>query len=624
MNLNTKHIKESKSKQDFDSVMNAFIAEEVRQFIETEFYEKVAEQAKLENFQHDTAFLKNPLKHIALFTDHGVVHVRDVAMQVLTVIERVNGKLIPLRNDNDLAFLKAYSVQLAYLHDIGMSDFSQAGRFMHPEFAAQFVFTEAFTAWLEVLWTKNAGNLPWVLMSHFKDQYSEDKIKVIYRELLALSVAHSKSKVPIDVVNNPTLLRARMIHILDRPLPLLLLEQKMGRRKSKLSSANTPKKQTALEREVRGFQKKIDTFTASNPQTNPDLKKHYTAFESEGYQWLMQASQEGRRLIINVLDCLRCLRAADALRQRGTTLRTSAGYEIYVDSLTANAIYALRSSSSDRLYLLEGKKTINAGEANLASSELDASGHLRVSFQLGAFHDKKITNKAAQNLATVIDDIQADSVQSFLRNAELDTDIFEPPSVRYEDIRILLESTNDNPKFASQVSKALKKTNPGIASRVKVSFSLHGYDLDEVTRYLEGAPLSDYLDAYALRDACQTHLQQLNYKFESYNPLPGEEDIRVISLSSGEQLIKGGTNSGFVYFPLSDGLHVYPLGGYESQAAPAWIPLGNTGVIRGSIRNAHVMANKPVTLICVPKEVYLQHWYRPLTPRELVQAWSEE
>ena len=614
MKSNTLHLVAPISDDAFDSVMDTYIAEDVRHFIETEFYNRVAEQAKLETFQHDKAFRKSPLKHIALYTDHGVVHVRDVAKQVLSVLERVNGRLIPSREERDMAFLRSYSVQLAYLHDIGMSDFSPSGRFMHPEFAAQFVFSESFTPWFEHLWSQNSGNIPAMLQTQFNDRYTESQISVIYRELLSLSAAHSKSKVPIDVVNSPEQLRERMLLIVSRPLQLLLFEQKKKRQQEKRAEANTPKKLAAVEKEIRGLDKKINRFIASNPVTNPDLDHHYDRFEEEGFRWLLQSTPEGKRLVVNVLDSLRCLRAADALRQRGTTLRTSAGYEIYVDSLTANAIYALRPASNDRLYLLEGKKTINAGEANLASSELDASGHLRVSFQLGAFHDKKITNKAAQNLATVIDDIQADSVQSFLRDPKLDAGIFSPPAVDYEDIRILLESTHDNPKFASQVAKALKKTNPAIAPRVKVSFSLHGYDLDEVNRYLDGVPLTVYLEAHNLRDTCRSHLEQINYRFDSYDPLPGEEDIRVINLSANDQLIKGGTNSGFVYFPLSEGLHVHPLGGYDSQEAPAWIPIGNTGVIRGSVRNAHVVAQKHVALFCIPKEVYLQQWYRPLTP----------
>ena len=72
------------------------------------------------------------------------------------------------------------------------------------------------------------------------------------------------------------------------------------------------------------------------------------------------------------------------------------------------------------------------------------------------------------------------------------------------------------------------------------------------------------------------------------------------------------------------GEKVYPLGGYESQPATAWIPLGNSGVIRGSVRNANVIAEKPVELICVPREIYLNFWYQPYSAKDLVKAWKHQ
>ncbi len=43
------------------------------------------------------------------------------------------------------------------------------------------------------------------------------------------------------------------------------------------------------------------------------------------------------------------------------------------------------------------------------------------------------------------------------------------------------------------------------------------------------------------------------------------------------------------------------------------MPLGATGVISGAIRNADVIAVRPVDVLIIPKDVYLEHWHRPYT-----------
>ena len=605
----------------FESIMDNYLPAEFRSHLEEGFYAQVARQAKLENLKNDAEFHKDPIKHIALFSDHGVVHVRDVALQVLEVLQKVNGILIPERNKEDLEFLKAFSLQLVYLHDIGMANFSAFGRFMHPEFAAQYVFSPEFDSVLELMWNKNAGNVPWTLMRLFKGLWQEEKLKLVYREMLTLSVAHSKSKVPIKVVNNPLELQLMMQNILSKPLQLLFFEQKIQRFENKLGSAKNPEKANVIRKKIAALEKKRRLYLNHNDARYQPFLSHYQNVEKEAFEWLSMEGEVFQRFLVQLQDCIRCIRTADALRQRGTVLRTSAGYEIFVDRKTANAIYALRNESNDELYLLEGKKSINAGEANLASSELDAAGNLRVSFHLGAFYKKRIVNKAARNAAITIDDIQADVIQSFQRgNGTADT-LFAPPKVPFEGIRILVEATEDNPEFAGLVCQFLEGVNPAIAPRIKESFSLQGLDLEEVKRYLDGQVLTEVLSDPLFRAEVLHQLAKVGYSFSNSENIPGQADIRIIDLASGEQLIKGGSTSGFVYFPLSNGLRVYPLGGYKSMPATAWVPIGNTGVIRGSERNAHVFAEKSVQLICVPKDIYLNHWYRPVSARELVRNW---
>jgi hypothetical protein len=47
------------------------------------------------------------------------------------------------------------------------------------------------------------------------------------------------------------------------------------------------------------------------------------------------------------------------------------------------------------------------------------------------------------------------------------------------------------------------------------------------------------------------------------------------------------------------------------------MPLGTTCVIRGDIRNADIIAEQTVSLLMLPKEVYIRYWYAPYSPGEL-------
>ena len=97
-------------------------------------------------------------------------------------------------------------------------------------------------------------------------------------------------------------------------------------------------------------------------------------------------------------------------------------------------------------------------------------------------------------------------------------------------------------------------------------------------------------------------------------------DVRLIALREGEVLLEIGSPPGFVYVPMGEGLVSLPQGGYQPQNAPAWIPLGNTRVIRGDVQEAQVIAEKDVQLIMIPRAVYLKHWHETYKVEELAEA----
>lgn len=596
---------ESIYNQEYEATVAKYLPLEFRDYIEQTFYQKVTDHSDYENLKSNVEFLKDPENHIGLYSDHGVVHVRDVSMRLLKVMDRVNGLLIPERKIDDLEFIKGYGLLITYLHDIGMSVFSANGRFMHPEFAAQYVFSEEFDDFIDSLWAKNAGNVPRTITEIFNDVGGTGH-KLILREILCLSLAHSKSKVPIELLNNPSKLQTHLKEICNSPLELLLYRQKI----KKLEGSVKKKK----IKECNHYQAKYEQWLQSNQEIieNKSFSRFYTDTKTEAFTWLTDKSEAKRTFTLNVIDAIRCLRSADALRQRGTVLRTSAGYEIFSDRSTSNAIYALRSKNGHELVLLESKKALNAGEANIASSHIDSYGNLRISFHIGSFVTKKIAKRAAAKVAEVIDDIQADTIASFLRGDIFSCPHHTPPRVKAENVKILIEDAADNPNFAGLVSQAIRKQNPNSTSKVEVSFSLHGLKKQEVMRYLEGENLMSFFEQSSDDMAMfKTIIKESKLKIKN-GVFPGQEHIKVLELQPNDVLIQAGSISGFVYYPMSKGLRVDPMGGYDSIHALPWVALGITGVIRSSIRNADVIAEEAVNVICIPKRTYLAHWYQPI------------
>lgn len=568
-----------------------FLSASVREQIEA-YYARVNEQSRLENLIHQPSFLEDPARHPAFFSDHGVVHVRDVARRILHVLQIIKGVLIPRRGEQHMeAFLYGYGVTLAYLHDIGMSDLSPFGRAMHPEFAAQAVFNGSLEPTITAMWRENSGNIAGHVSKLFKAGVLKRNPEIIFRELLSMSVGHSKSKLPVRVLDDPAALRRQMQVILGHNLRHLYVQQ--------LHLAGKPVPD--------GF-----SFDEESPEY---LASVYSDFESEAFDWLTDGSAEAAQLVSDVTDTLRALRCADAFRQRGTVEKTSGGYEIYASRKTGECVIALRLGT-DKLYLMElPDNPDGAGEANIASSEFDPECNLRISFHRGSFDNEAAQSRSAYSSAYVLQDLLRDTVDGFWRAVPIQS---VKPS---EDIQVLLESTDDDPRYTELVREQICELDPRVCGQVQIVPSLRNVSELERTRYLKAREL-DW-------DSKQRHsiLEKINHAGQKLTNLEAEhgfKHVRLVDLDRGEKLIEAGAPSSFVYFPLGAGLRIIPLGGYQSFSVAAWMPLGSTGVVRGDIRNADVIAEQPVSLLMVPKEVYLQYWYEPYSPSELKKLLCED
>ena len=595
-----------------------YLSQEIRTQIEECYLAPINAQAHLQQAIHDPLLYQDPEHYPPFFADHGVVHHRDVAQQILQVLDTTHGLLLPARGPERLRFMKGYGVILAYLHDIGMSDFSHFGRATHPACATQRILAPEFDKILYAIWDENAGNLAWRLTRLAETGNLEQEPCLVLREMLSMANCHSKSRVPVEVLNDPAVLRQVMQEQAGIDLRLFYHRQQVEKARRALVAAQRDKDRAALDRWSQLLREAEDGVAAVQAESSARdgqaerLRRYYDDFHQDSFRWLLATNAEGRALVDDVVDTLRALRCADALRQRGTVLKTSGGYEAFVDRNTANVVYALRLGE-DELFLLEIADTLAAGEANLAGSQLDPAGNLRISFHRGAFPDPETTRRAATNAALVIDDIQGDAIESFRRP-------FTPEGLKAADgIEILLEGVDDNLEFASLVCKELELISPEAAARTRCVPSMQHASGAELARYLQ-ADAPDW-DLETRRQALE-RIGRSGHKTGDIDPIDGFRDVKLIQLLKGEVLIEAGAPSGFVYIPLSEGLRIVPLGGYASFAVRPWMPLGITGVIRGATRNATVTAEQDVTLLMIPKEVYLRAWHRTYRVDELTQLFA--
>ena len=578
--------------------------------IERSYYARVNEQARLDVLAYNDEFLSAPMNHVALFSDHGVVHVRDVASNILNVLRTINGVLIPQRDEPDMIFMQGYGVLLAYNHDIGMIDFSAFGRAMHPEFAAQAVFAPTYDPILQAIWEENWGNLAWRLINLSSNGVLGTDPRRVLRELLSVSIGHSKSKVPIDVLNDPARLRQVIQRSVRTDLRLLYHQQQVAKAEIALRHAQQTE---AAQSKLAHAKAELDAIkTSGHPQENEDVLAFYDDFEADSFIWLTAEHPALRRLAADVVDTVRALRVADALRQRGTTLKTSGGYPIFIDQNSANAVIALQKGSGEVL-LLESDNPLSIGEANMASSELTPQGDLRLSFHRGAYASESATCRAAYACAQVVEDIQRDTLESFVRAEE------NPDIKRSSEIRILIEETDDNLAFADLILSMWQTINPDSVRRTTIVPSLKLVSDAERWRYLEAQQVTLTLEQ---RQTVLERMQAAGHKIERINPTAAFADVRETELKAGEILIEAGAPPGFVYVPMGAGLLSHPEGGYTAQSVPPWIPLGNTRVIRGNIQEATIIAERDIRLLMLPKEIYLKHWHDTYTTAEFSAAIS--
>ena len=230
-----------------------------------------------------------------MFADHGVVHVRDVATSLVHLTEQLNGLFLPVRSPERVTLMQTMGVAMAYIHDVGMVDMTHIGRATHAVYAAHIAFTSDVDPLVDHL--LSPGPLRERLDAVDRSDPFAVPIRTVVQEVLSLAVAHSKSKVPAHVLADPSALQQRMRDIVSTSM--------------------------AEHRIAAGGGAESDHGVRAERAwgTHPCA--------ADAYSWLTADTGPKGEFADDVIDTVRVLRAADVLRQRGSALRTSGGFEVF-------------------------------------------------------------------------------------------------------------------------------------------------------------------------------------------------------------------------------------------------------------------------------------------------------
>lgn len=598
-----------------NGVVAKYIPKFICDMITTRYYAKIPHEVDFDHIIHNEDFIKMPVKHVFLFGDHGYHHVMNVAEQIPAILNSIKGIYIPQRKQNRFDFMERYGVVLGFLHDIGMSDVSLFGRQMHGEFVAKEVFLPGFKKIFSAMWEENVGNIPWTLLYMHHLGWLKQEPEIVFREMLSLAVCHRKQLVPVSVLNDPLKLQQKMQYFIKHTLKYQFLVKEVERLSADLEKAK--RKETAEIAKIQEKLTKVQEQLAALPQQEiedtviiPELQGLYANFATDAFAWLQSNNTWVQELVDDVIDTLRAIRCSDAFRQRGTDLKTSAQFQIFVDQFTADAIYAL-SDKDGRMYFLELGDPISSGEANLASVCFTKEGDIRFEFHRGYFHTKEAMNKGADYLALLVSQLDYDVSDTFNRDTN-EQDAFKP----LKRPKLLLENTDDDPEFTQLLVQKLFSVKAELHETVEVVPSLKYITANEYKYYVNGEIVS-WNDAE--RNEFLKKIAASGHKITHIDISKAFLHARLITVAQREVLFEAKTFSGFVYFPFTNGLKGYPTGSYSPFKVAPFTPLGNTGVIRGDVRNATIVAKSEVKLLVIPKEDYLKYWYATYSKDEFVQ-----
>ena len=469
----------------------------------------------------------------------------------------------------------ALAVLIAYIHDVGMNDPTREGRRAHAIYAAQMPFSGAMDDVLARLWESGGPVVSRICSVGAVDPFRVPD-DVVLRELASLALAHSKSMVPAT------------------------LHADFSRFRSVLQQA------VLVE-----FEEHRRAGARLNPDDDlPDALgangRWYADPAADAFAWVDSPDPAHRALTTDAVDAVRLVRVADALRQRGSALRTAAGYEIFIDVETGQAVFSLRTSAGDRLFLLRFDSPMSAGEANLRKAVVTRNGDLRISFHRGRFSSPappRLRAKPRHGSSPTSAPTCSGRSWSGPRRPILPSRPAIP--ARCESSSSARPTSRRSQRPSPKPPLALIRCSAGGSTSWPI-WRAHprpsGRDISRASRSRPRAtrPARSWL-------ALETHGMRVG----GIDRRKAFEDVRRVVVAEGELLVEAGSSPAFVYIPVGCSLRIEQLGGYQDIAVPPWIPIGVTGVVRRAERNSTVVTTEPGDALMIPGELFAREWFRP-------------
>ena len=543
------------------AALDQFIDPAIRRELEDRYWNPIASTGSMERILTDPSFAADPARHLGLFADHSAVHARDIALRLAELLAKHHGGLFAERSPDRLAFMQSYGVLLAFLHDVGMVEDTAEGRKMHAQFAAQLVYRPEFEPILDGVLEHG----PVAVRVADVAAANSTAPALLLREMLAMALCHSKSAMPSS--------RLAQMDELRRAMTVGICVNLKAQYEAALAG----------------------DWTSASSQQSSEAASFYA--DTEAFEWLTNRTPPEQALTADVLDTVRMLRVADALRQRGTDLRTSAGFEVFVDE-TGQAVFAMADEELAASIHIRIDSPVSAGEAHLHHAVLEPNGNLRVGFNRGRF-DGVAFDRMVRACAIVLLDVAADVLDAFALDREPEIEI---------------ERSVDNPDFAQAVSDAIADKRPDLRGRVLIVTSLAALCEVERDRYLRGEPVT-WPSSFA--DRVLAEQRRCGVRTDNLEPARCFDGVRVVQLHAGDSVITQGESASFVYIPTDVGLELLSGAGFGEKPLPPWNQVGATGVLRRGERNSSIVATRDLAVIMIPGEVYAEAWFRPYEASDL-------
>lgn len=569
---------------DASAALDPHIPRDLRERLEESLWRPIEAQSTLEVLRADADFLADPGSHPAMFADHGVVHVRDVAAGLVRLMETMNGLYLPARPPDRVALMQTSGVAMAYIHDVGMVDMTRVGRATHAFYAAHLAFTSAVDALVDHL--LSPGPVRERLDAVQRADPFAVPLDTVVREVLSLAAGHSKTAVSADVLADPAELMRRMRG--------MVFTSMADHRVAAVGRAGDH----------------VGALSSGDGVAHPS--------RDHAYSWL--AARDGPRADFadDIVDTVRVLRAADVLRQRGSSLRTSGGFEVFFDARTGRAVCTLRPADGRAAYVVTYDSLRGGGEANISTATVTRRGDLRVAFHRGSFIGDEAARRAAECVADAVLDIWADIGPSF---EKVRARGLPRPTRRAADLMIHLERPSDEPGFADLVAESLRACNPALADSVAVVHDIESAHPAERQRYEQASSVDPDGE---LADSILRRVSEHGSDTSHVERSVAFTEMRYARVAADEVLVVAGSFPAFVYIPVSPGLTVHPMGGYPPAELHPWVPVGVTGAVRRAPRNGGIVADRDVDVLMIPSEEFVRVWLRPLESHQLARLLTRE